>query len=280
MSLAAALAVLYAARLKSAPPARCASGMIALGARCCGEGQRLDDRGRCAEPPARCASGLVITPAGCTAPLRAVHVAGGTLHIGPGDWEAQGTVEPWNEAIAPFDIDAFEVNEARYTACEAEGACAALPKSGEPGRAVTGITLEEAQRFCRWAKGSLPTRAQFAFAHAGERPRRYAWGDTGAVCRRAAFGLVSGPCAWNADGPEITGSHPDGQTDTGIFDLSGNVAEWTLSEPPEDPFAEARGGAYTDSAAAALRTWHRRRVPVDTRAPDLGFRCVYPQAAR
>lgn len=205
-----------------------------------------------------------------------MQLQGGSLHIGPGDWEAQGILEPWSETVPPFAIDAFEVHEKRYAECEAAGACALLPKSSEPGRPITGITLEEASRFCQWAKGSLPTRGQFAFAHAGQRPRRYAWGDTGAVCRRAAFGLVSGPCGWNADGPEITGSHPDGQTENGVFDLSGNVAEWTLPEPPQpNTIAEVRGGSYADSAASALRTWHRRLTDTRTRSPEIGFRCVY-----
>ncbi len=276
LALAGALVglVVIVAGSRSAPPARCAPGMIPLGPRCCGEGQRLTS-GRCEGEPQRCAAGLTALPAGCAAPDRTVDLPGGTLRIGPGDWEAQGAVEPFVAEVAPFRIDAYEVTEARYAACEAAGACSAIPRSGEPGRAVAGVSLDEAARFCAWTHGSLPTVAELAFATAGPKGRRYAWGDTGAVCRRAAWGLARGPCGEGASGPEIAGSHPDGATPTGIHDLSGNVAEWTRPSAPESPFAEARGGSWADGAASALRSWHRRLVPASTRSPEVGFRCVY-----
>ena len=248
--------------------------MIPLGPRCCGEGQRLAS-GRCDGAPTRCAAGLTALPTGCAAPHRALDLPGGTLRIGPGDWEAQGAVEPFVAEVAPFRIDAFEVTEARFTECVAAGACSPIPLRGEPGRSVAGVSLAEAAALCAWAGGSLPTVAELAFATAGPLGRRYAWGDTGAVCRRAAWGLAEGPCGRGADGPEIAGSHPDGATPTGIHDLSGNVAEWTRPLDPASSFAEARGGSWADGAASALRSWHRRLVPAEARSPEIGFRCVY-----
>jgi formylglycine-generating enzyme required for sulfatase activity len=258
---------------RAAPPARCAAGMIALGPRCCGEGQRLD---RCAGAPTRCARGLDPAPGGCVAPPRVVSIAGGTLHVGPGDWEAQGVVAPREAAVAPFGIDATEVDEARWSACVAAGACSAVPLSGEPGRPVTGVTLDEAAHFCRWAGGALPTSDQLAFAAAGRSGRRYAWGDTGAVCRRAAWGLVAGPCGWGARGPELAGSHPDGASPEGVLDLAGNVAEWALPSGVASAGAEARGGSFADGAASALRAWQRRALPPEARAVDVGLRCAHP----
>lgn len=269
------VAVITAARSTSEPPARCAAGMIALGSRCCGEGQ-LFTAGRCAGAPRRCAVGLAATPEGCVAEHRVVRIDGGTLRIGPGDWEAQGAVHPFEATLAPFTIDAYEVTEARYAACETANACAPIARSGEPGRSLAGMTLDEAARFCAWAGGSLPTSAQLAFATAGPKGRRYAWGDTGAVCRRAAWGLRDGPCAEGASGPEIAGSHPDGASPSGILDLSGNVAEWTLPAEPGAAFAEVRGGSWADGAASALRAWHRRIAPTGARSPEIGLRCVYP----
>lgn len=276
-AIAAALVglVVLVAGSRSAPPARCAAGMIPLGPRCCGEGQTLAS-GRCEGAPSRCAAALDALPAGCAAPPRVIALPGGTLRIGPGDWEAQGAVEPFTADVPPFQIDAFEVTEARYAACESAGACAPVPRSGEPGRAIAGVTLAEASRFCAWAGGSLPTVAELAFATAGPLGRRYAWGDTGAVCRRAAWGLIRGPCGESADGPEIAGSHPDGATPAGVHDLSGNVAEWTRPLDPSASLAEARGGSWADGAASALRSWHRRLLPTSTRSPEIGFRCAYP----
>jgi formylglycine-generating enzyme len=275
LSLALVGAVVLVALSRSEPPARCAPGMIALGARCCGEGQHLA-RGLCAGAPARCATGMDATPAGCVAPPRVVSIAGGLLRVGPGDWEAQGVVAPYEVVVPPFGLDALEVTEARYGACMAKGACPppSPPLSGEPGRAVAWVTLDEAARFCRWAGGALPAADQLAFAAAGPGGRRYAWGDTGAVCRRAAWGLVAGPCGWGATGPELSGSHPDGASPEGVLDLAGNVAEWSISAGG----AEVRGGSFADGAASALRAWQRRALPPDTRASRIGFRCAYAAA--
>ena len=261
--------VIALARSRAEPPARCAPGMVALGARCCGEGQHLEGD-RCAGRPARCAAGMDVTASGCVAPPRRVRIEGGLLHIGPGDWEAQGVVEPYEVEVAAFEIDALEVTEARWAACAAAGGCPAVALSGEPGRPVTGVTLDEAERFCRWDGGALPTAAELAFAAAGRTGRRYPWGDTGAVCRRAAWGLVAGPCAWGATGPELAGSHPDGASPEGVHDLAGNVAEWATSAGT----AEVRGGSYADGAANALRAWQRRVISPTIRSRQIGFRCA------
>lgn len=267
--------VIHEAIQHSAPPSRCAAAMVPLGPRCCGEGQTLDGQ-RCVGRPQKCATGLEIAETGCVAPSRKIAIAGGVLRIGPGDWEAQGQVTPKTVDVPAFTMDAFEVHEARYAECVAASACPKIGLSGEPGRALGNVTMDEASRFCRWAGGTLPTAEQLAFAAAASGGRRYAWGDTGAVCRRAAWGLVNGPCAAGATGPEITGSHPDGVSPEGIFDLAGNVAEWSLPATSEAQLVDVRGGSYVDGAASALRSWHRREVDVKTRAADIGFRCVYP----
>lgn len=266
--------VTYEAIQHSAPPSRCAGGMVALGPRCCGEGQQLDGL-RCVGRPQKCAVGLDVTDSGCVASPGKVALAEGILRIGPGDWEAQGQVTPKTEKIPAFMIDKYEVHEARYAECVTAGACTEIRLSGEPGRALGGITLGEAAQFCVWAGGSLPTAEQLAFAAAGSVGRRYAWGDTGAVCRRGAWGLVNGPCGAGAIGPEVTGSHPDGASPEGILDLAGNVAEWSKPANAGATLVDVRGGSYVDGAASALRSWHRREVEVNTRAVDIGFRCVY-----
>jgi formylglycine-generating enzyme required for sulfatase activity len=204
------------------------------------------------------------------------------LRIGPSDWEAQGQVAPREAPIEAFAIDVYEVTEKRYAACMAAAACAPIRLTGEPGLPVTSIRLSEAEAFCQWAGGKLPTPDELAFAAAGPKGRRYAWGDTGAVCRRAAWGLLHGPCGEGAIGPEVAGSHPDGKSPEGVHDLAGNVAEWAAPRPPPEAgeaLVEARGGSFTDGAASALRSWNRREIEASTRSFEIGFRCVYPPAA-
>lgn len=269
------LAVVLVARSRYAPPARCADGMTALGPRCCGEGQSLQGDA-CSGAPSRCAQGLEITPEGCVARATVVELEGGHLMLGPGDWDLLGVVAPLEADVLPFRMDAYEVNFARYSGCVAAGVCPAVGPSGEPGRAVSSLTAEEAGRFCAFAGGDLPLPEQLAWATAGKNARRYAWGETGAVCRRAAWGLVRGPCGKGAAGPEIAGSHPDDVSPEGVFDLAGNVAEWTRPPPDDAPVVEVRGGSYEDDGAKALRSWNRRELDAQARNPSVGFRCVYP----
>jgi formylglycine-generating enzyme required for sulfatase activity len=275
--------VVIVARSRAEPPARCAEGMIALAARCCGDGQTLCGS-QCAGTPRRCAPGMSVTPEGCVAPPRIVRIDGGTLRIGPGDWEAQGVITPRDAILPPFAIDAFEVNEGRYAECIAARACNPIALEGEPGRAIASVTLDEAERFCAWSGGTLPTADQLGFAAAGQSGRRYPWGDTGVVCRRAAWGLAGGPCGQGAAGPELTGAHPDGASPDGVHDLAGNVTEWARPEPHMPPsVAQVRGGSWADSAASTMRSWHFRELPVTTRSAEVGFRCVYgviPQDAK
>lgn len=269
-ALAMIVAVVAFAGSRAEAPARCASGMVALGPRCCGEGQHLEGD-RCTGAPARCAAGMSVTPDGCVAPPRMIRVEGGVLRVGPGDWEAQGVVTPYEVQVPSFELDALEVTEQRWAACVKERACPVVALTGEPGRALGDVTAAEATQFCRWAGGGLPKSDQLAFAAAGKNARRYAWGDTGAVCRRAAWGLSTGPCAWGAHRPELAGAHPDGASPEGILDLAGNVAEWAVTA---NGTYEVRGGSFADSAAASIRSWQRRVLPAEDRAPDVGFRCA------
>lgn len=264
-----------------------------MGARCCGEGQRLES-GACTGVPRRCARSQAVTPSGCVAIDRVVRIAGGTLVAARADWEARGA-PPRTAFVAPFRLDAHEVTEHRFSACVRAGACDAIALRGEPGLPVTNVTFAQAARFCAFAGGALPTVDQLAAAAAGPAARRYPWGDTGAVCRRAAFGLVEGPCAQGGDRPDLAGSRPDGATPDGVFDLAGNAAEWALrprdaleapASAPSEPsapsvaiasVASVHGGSFRDATAAALRAFSRKDLPPDRAAPDIGFRCAYPE---
>jgi len=275
-ALVASVAALAISR--GSDPTRCPTGMVALGARCCGEGQHLEqtDHGpRCAGAPQACARGLEVTAVGCVAPETRVVLPAGTLRIGPGDWEAAGIER--REAVMPaFAIDAYEVTEARWQRCVEAGKCAPAAAggggAGEPGLPVTDKTLREAEALCAWAGGRLASANELAWAAAGAAGRRYPWGDTGAVCRRAVWAMVDGPCAHDARGPDLAGSRPDGASPEGVFDLAGNVAEWAQDEGGR---AEVRGGTYRDEAAARLRSWNRRDASAELRSPEVGFRCTY-----
>ena len=229
------------------------------------------------EAPSPCGEGFVRKGARCLGvapPPRRVAIPETTVTIGPSDWEAEGRVHPRVVHVGAFRIDVYEVSVARACASEAlrhEAFC-----GDDPSRAAYGVPLAKARAFCIEAGGRLPTEDQWIVAAAGDKPRRYPWGETGAVCRRAAWGLASGPCAWGATGPDTVGAHAEGATPLGVHDLAGNVAEWV-----ETGGAPAvRGGAWDTSLATELRTWLRREVAPDAAEATIGFRCAYEADAK
>lgn len=249
-------------------PARCPEGMSAAGARCCGAGQRMSS-GRCVGKPISCAATQTLTPEGCVAPPKRITYPGGKAVLGSPDWEGHEARAQATGVVGPYELDAYEVTLARYQACVTAHACDAPSIGGEAGEPVRGVTPEQAEAFCRFAGGHVPSGAEWLLAAMGRDARRFAWGSTGLVCRRAAYGMVHGPCAEDGGGPDLAGSRPDGATPEGALDLSGNVAEWTR----EAGGYVARGGSFRATSAGELKSWSEERT--GARA-DIGFRCAYP----
>lgn len=275
LAAAAIWIVVQAARRERSDPARCPDGTVAAGWRCCAPGQTFAT-GKCEGTPSSCPAGAsLLLPekgadaAGCVATQRRIRIGGGSLSLTPSDWEAEGEVQARAVSVKTFELDNVEVTRARWRACASRGKCAPLP-AGEPGLPVTQVSAEEAERFCGTLGGRLPSGDEWLFAAAGSEGRRYPWGQTGLVCRRAVFGLADGPCANGATGPELAGARPDGKTASGLWDLAGNAAEWAR-EP--DGSYRARGGSFRSKVAGELKSWSAQEVT--ERADHVGFRCAY-----
>jgi formylglycine-generating enzyme required for sulfatase activity len=259
IAVGAALAIAVARRERD-QGARCGPGFIAKGA-------------RCLAPFGECPLRLVPSPQGCDASGARVMVPAATVALGPADWEAERAVLPRTIREDAFRLDAFEVTRGQWGNAARDDA----------GRAASGMTRDEAAAFCAAHGGRLPTEDEWivAAASAADAPPRYPWGDTGAVCRRAAWGLVAGPCAVGADGPDTVGAHGDGDSPLGLHDLAGNVAEWVAPKP--SPRAEqprspgiAKGGSWQSELATDLRIWARLELDPDAHDPRVGLRCAYP----
>jgi hypothetical protein len=250
------------------PPERCPAGMSSQGARCCGAGQRLE-HGVCSGRASGCSSAQELNLDGqCVARFGVLGFEGGELFIGAADWDGSSGSERFPRThVDAFRLDVAEVTRERFGGRERT--------HGEPGLPVTNVSPAEADAFCQRQRGRLPTAAQWVWAAAGGAARRYPWGNSGLVCRRAAFGLLAGPCATRAPedafAAELAGSRPDGATPEGVQDLAGNVAEWTRE--PGGSFS-ARGGSFRSTSAAELKSW--AALSEDDKALHIGFRCAYP----
>lgn len=238
--------------------ARCGPGFVVRGARC------VAGTGACPLP-------LATSSSGCDAPDLTVLVPAAVVQVGPTDWEATGSVRERTIRTGAFRMDAFEVTRGRW------GTGAA----GDSARAASGMTRDEAAAFCAHRGGRLPSEDEWIVAAtattgATASARRYPWGDTGAVCRRAAWGLSAGPCSVGAEGPDTVGAHPDGDSALGLHDLAGNVAEWVSPSEAGGAPVVAKGGSWASALASDLRVWSRLELAVGGRDARVGLRCAYP----
>jgi len=232
----------------------------------CGSGFTREDV-RCVIRGASCPPPFEHDSSECLPPDRRVLVSAATIVVGPSDWEAEGRAQPRTMEVSSFRIDAFEISRGLWE-----------PGSDDPLRAASGMTREEAAGFCEKRGGRLPTEDEWtvAAASASSPPSRYPWGDTGAVCRRAAWGLEHGPCGTGATGPDTVGAHGDGDTPLGLHDLAGNVSEWVQADQTHPEIAVAKGGGWRTALASDLRVWARLELHPGARATDVGVRCAYP----
>jgi formylglycine-generating enzyme len=141
------------------------------------------------------------------------------------------------------------------------------------------LNFDEAQAYCRWAGGQLPTAAQWlsaAFTEQRVAPpapwvvgRRYPWptGDTPEGAN------TSGADPW----PRAA---PAGQTRAGVnglHDMGANVWEWAADEQGRE--RRTMGGSWWYGASQMAPdqvAWK----PADFYAVYIGFRCVYPGGSR
>jgi formylglycine-generating enzyme required for sulfatase activity len=207
-----------------------------------------------------------------------------------------------------FSMDRYEVTNARYAACVSAGACSKPALTGSKLRAkyydepefadypVIFVAWSQADAFCKWSGGRLPTEAEWERAARGtEGGHTYPWGEAQPDCSKANFG----GCAGDTD---RVGRREAGASPYGAMDLAGNVWEWTadwydagyyarlsqasgaagVTDDPRGPgdgkLKVMRGGCWV-SGASSLRTTCRKAELPASWAPNVGFRCVYGGAS-
>lgn len=203
--------------------------------------------------------------------------------------------------VSSFYIDRTEVTVGAYARCVAAGRCAPADLSPADARfakadlPVVQVTWEDADGYCRFSGGRLPTEAEWEYAARGSEGREFPWGNVYNP-HLANHGALAHDPTDESDGfRELApvGSFRDGATKLGVYDLAGNAAEWvadffSIDEkgygysgdatidpkgPPSGSFHVVRGGSFTDGAA-----WMRargREALSARRSYSVGFRCAY-----
>ena len=186
---------------------------------------------------------------------------------------------------------------------------------------VVGVTWEQAQAFCAWRteyllrgmgpearyiqRYRLPSEIEWEYAARGREGHTFPWEGAASKNEKGCFYANFKPDRGNytEDGNLITSRVGQyGANDNGLFDMAGNVAEWTntvfteagvqsmadvnpelrYEAAKEDPYflkrKSVRGGSWKDPQSyirSAWRTWEYQNQP----RSFIGFRCVRSKAA-
>jgi formylglycine-generating enzyme required for sulfatase activity len=184
---------------------------------------------------------------------------------------------------------------------------------GRDRHPVTQVAYEDAEAFATWAGKALPTEAEWEFAaRGGLEGKAFVWGDVFAPKNRMMANTWQGQFPWqnllldHYEGTSPVGTFPP--NGYGLFDMAGNVWEWTADffsrhpaavESPccgprnarvtsaeesyahDQPGAEiarrvTKGGSHLCAPNYCLRyrPAARQAEAVDTSTCHIGFRCV------
>ncbi len=200
-----------------------------------------------------------------------------------------------------YYIDRTEVTTAEYASCVAAGGCTE-PSSfssnlranyyGNPIYAdfpVINIDWFQAEAYCQWAGGRLPTEAEWEKAARGAGDTRpFPWGDPKPSCIEANARIEKTYCV--GDTSAVGSFSPAGDSPYGVQDMVGNVYEYVNdwysgsyygSSPASNPpgpssgsFKVRRGGAY-GTWGNSLRVVARFTASPTMSVNYIGIRCAY-----
>ncbi len=178
--------------------------------------------------------------------------------------------------LSEFFLDPYEVTYGEFIQFKPS---ATYPE-GRVDHPVRGVTWYEAEAFCFWMGKRLPTEFEWEKAARGNGGNVFVWGNQFAM-DKGNFGKTV----------KRVGSFPTDKTVLGVFDLNGNVSEWTGSRYapyPGSTFKDPnygkdlkviRGGAYNKREHGFLKAFatltFRNPAPPSMRSWDTGFRCAY-----
>jgi formylglycine-generating enzyme len=153
-------------------------------------------------------------------------------------------------------------------------------------KAINCVDWFEAQAFCAWDGGRLPTESEWEYAAAGgSEDRVYPWGSTAPDCTYANFYTGSAYCS-SPTGVMSVGSFAAGAGKWGHQDLAGNVWEWNFdwyalyTSASSNNYANittssdrvVRGGYFDYDATYLLAAYRDFYDPTD-RYVEFGLRC-------
>ncbi len=213
-----------------------------------------------------------------TSPKGMVLVPAGEYITG---WNDSGT--PVKVSVPAFSIDTHEVTNQQYAdfiratghkpPANPKGLKYNIWKNGTyptelTDHPVVNISYQDAEEYAKWVGKRLPTKEEWERASRGNEGFIYPWGND------------YNPNSANGNGNQQdkgtttpVGSFSSDCSPFGVFDMAGNVREWTATpySSGSQRWKMVKGGSFEDGAEGLSSYAHfKGTIP----APNLGFRCV------
>jgi formylglycine-generating enzyme required for sulfatase activity len=223
------------------------------------------------------------------APKDMVIVPAGEFTMGSNDWWPKSQPEHRRHVDA-FYIDKYEVINLRYKSfVDATGhrlpghwVGGNIPK-GRGDHPVIFVDWFDADAFCRWEGKRLPREEEWEKAARGTDKRAFPWGD------KFYNNKANTPQYGHEDAMPV-GSFEDGRSPYGVYDMAGNVWEWTDgwfkpypgNTHPDENYGErykvTRGGSWYDctyyKCGISAPAYNRIFFDSKTKNNNFGFRCA------
>jgi formylglycine-generating enzyme required for sulfatase activity len=206
-----------------------------------------------------------------------VMVTAGKFIFGDKDEGTEETID-----LRAFYIDKYEVTNEAYKKV-------AHDHKFPPDKAkhpVVNVSWHDANTYCKTLGKRLPTEEEWEKAARGTDGRLYPWGKSfdKAKANTREGGAPPVPASHQHDhsaqkkvetkGAAPVGSYEAGKSPYGVYDMSGNVREWTDGWYDEKKIYRAvRGGSFIDDAESVYTFTVRKSIPEDSKA-YIGFRCA------
>ena len=227
-----------------------------------------------------------------------IYIPAGKVNIGTDDPVAKDAYysegPAWSTELPAFYIDKYEVSNHLYRLCVEYADCTPPVRSldfndeQKSDHPVVSVTIVQAATYCNWVGRRLPTELEWERAARGpaDADQVWPWGDK-PVTNHANMETKG----FTPTGTISVTSLPNGASPEGVFNLIGNVWEWTSSkeqnsyvdydqnlvwdgktksfDQPEN-FVQRGGGWFN-----FIERVTSRYFTDDLNAqPDVGFRCV------